>query len=151
LLHVIITKSRKQHRKQLYLAIGAVGIAVLVAILVAQRFTLFGEIIVSVYEDFYVQDLSENHPDILDAALTVDDAMLNLAPKLKDIMKGAFENKDNTSPSPRHYTSELSVFDYNSIKALSQENPLAAERFSKSDDIVVKYGNFYYGISIIRR
>ncbi len=138
--------------KSQYLAIASIAVAATIAVFVFQGFTIFGEVISSVYEDFYVQDLSENHPEILDAAITVDEATLNQAPKLKEIINEAYKRKDNNvGGAGRSYSTQISVFDYNSIKAISEKNDLSAERFKQDDGLVVKYNGLYYGISIIRR
>jgi hypothetical protein len=102
-----------------YLAIASIAVAALIAVLVFQYFTIFGEVISSVYEDFYVQDLSENHLDILNAAITVDEETLNQAPKLKEIMNEAYKNKDNDYE--RSYASQISIFDYNLIRTISEK------------------------------
>ncbi|WP_148681253.1 hypothetical protein [Candidatus Nitrososphaera gargensis] len=114
-----------------------------------QRLTIYGDAVVSVYQDFYVQDLSENHSDILNGAITIDDATLSQAPKLRELMNGSLKIKD--SPYGSSVASQISIFDYNVIKTISENNPLGAERLRQSNSHVVNYDGQYYGVIIIKR
>jgi hypothetical protein len=131
------------------MAVAAVAVAVVVAALVFQRFTMAGVAYANFYDEEWVNQISEDNPDFLNAVAVIDEGTANQAPKLKEIMIMAYESKD--WKFGRNGYADINIFDYNSIKAVSERNPLAAESFRQHDNFFAKYDGQYYAISVIRR
>jgi hypothetical protein len=154
------------NKSRLYIivAIAAAGAAAIIVGQAAAGSILSGkaEIRSSVLEDFYVQNLREDHPEILDGAIAIDDVVLNQSPKLKEVMQGAFENKDNDSPFPRHYTVEISQTEADAVlKVLENariiQNTSQQRDYGLDQDVVVntsgiyvEYNGLYYHIAITK-
>lgn len=152
---------RRLYTLSLILAAGALAI-ILSQVAAGSILSGKAEIRSAVLQHFYVQNLREDSPETIDRAITIDDALLNQSPTLKEVTQGAFESKDNTPPVARHYTVETSQTEADAVlKVLENANTIQNTSQQRDhgldEDVVVntsaiylQYDGLYYHIAVTK-
>jgi hypothetical protein len=172
----VITKCNMQ-RKYLYGIIAAVIVAAVATVLIGTGGSVsqiangpaFGtaELRVRALEDWYVQKLQNESPDVVSKAVRLDDASLIKAPKLQQALAGALEMRSYNMPAaPDVYKISLTKSELDLIKAvigpsnlnqfIPEDNPSMIEKdLGTGQDVlvqtswaIVNYKNVYYNVAI---